>query len=86
MFGQPGRLDFKAIPCQNISTFYLFADACPPKGDGKASRQPKENVQQNRKPGETQGPCLDLSGFCIKAIAVAGFFKSKHIHLVIFRR
>ncbi len=39
--------------------------------DRKASRKPKENDQQPQKPTETQGPCPDLRGFCIKALTIS---------------
>ncbi len=38
---------------------------------GKAGQMPKENDQRQRKPTETQGPCPDLRGTCIKALTVA---------------
>ncbi len=40
-----------------------------PRG-GKAGRNPKDNDHKPIKPTETEGPCLDLKGFCIKALTV----------------
>ncbi len=39
-------------------------------GRRKTGRTPKENDQKPRQPTETQGPCPDLRGFCIKALNV----------------
>ena len=36
----------------------------------KQGRKPTENAPTPRKPTETQGPCPDLRGFCIKALTV----------------
>ncbi len=36
----------------------------------KAGREPKETDTKPRTPAETQGPCPDLKGFCIKALTV----------------
>ncbi len=39
-------------------------------GGRQTGRGPKRNDQTPRKPTETQGPCPDLRGFCIKALTV----------------
>ncbi len=36
----------------------------------KAGREPKENDNKTQTTTETQGPCPDLRGFCIKALTV----------------
>jgi hypothetical protein len=40
------------------------------QGGRKPGRKAKENDQTLRKATETQGPCPDLGGFCIKALTV----------------
>ncbi len=47
------------------------------QGGRKPGREPKENDQKPRKPRETQGPCPDLRGFCIKALTVCNKFQRK---------
>ncbi len=39
-------------------------------GGKNIGRKPAENLKQLRKPTETQGPCPDIRGFCIKALTV----------------
>ncbi len=39
-------------------------------GGRRPGRKPKETDPKPQKPTETQGPCPDLMGFCIKALSV----------------
>ncbi len=45
----------------------------------KPGRKHKVNDQQKRKPTETQGPCPDLRGFCIKALTEVATVRSKKL-------
>ncbi len=37
---------------------------------GNPAGNPRKTTKQARKPTETQGPCPDLRGFCLKALTV----------------
>ncbi len=70
--------------CRQRSSHRNVDSKIGPGGVRKPGRKPKENVQKPHKPTETQGPCPDRRGLCIKGLTVDWWMALGDIPLGVF--